>query len=114
MATTAAENSPKRAKRDRTPTTLDSHIDRPSVVEPGDAPYDTTDPLERATSVSPDKAAAAAAGHGTVNAVIPLPEPDRLEEPAREARTETYDAIGPDGKKVTVTRNLETGESSRR
>lgn len=29
-----------------------------------------------------------------------------------DARTETFDAVRPDGKTVTVTRNLDTGEQS--
>ncbi|MGY1773508.1 hypothetical protein [Blastococcus sp. SYSU D00813] len=85
----------------------------PSEVEPGDAPFDTTDPSERVSSVSPDKAAAAAAGHGTVNAVVPLPEPEQPKTEARKARVEKYDVLGPDGKYVSVEHNLETGETKR-
>ncbi len=113
MAVTTAESTGGQgAKRTRRRTTLDGHIDRPSVVEPGDAPYDTTDPTERATSVEPDKAAAARAGFGTVNAVIPLPEPERPKVERGEDRIEKYEATGPDGKLVTVTHNLDTGETT--
>lgn len=96
-------------------TTLDSHLDAPSVTEPGDGPADTTDPTERASSATPDKGAAAAAGFGTVNAVVKLP--DRKRRPNRDAdkaedRTETYEVEGPDGDMVTVTRNIETGETT--
>lgn len=93
-------------------TRTDKRVDRASTVEPGDAPADTTDPSERVTSVTPDKAAAAAAGHQTVNAVVPLRIPDTVgggEE--GKPRTETYDAVRPDGVKVSVTRNVETGET---
>lgn len=93
-------------------TTLDSHIDAPSVTAPGDGPADTTDPTERATSVSPDKAAAAADGHLTVNAVVPVPEPAELGGDKAEDRIEKYKATRPDGTVVTVTHNLDTGEST--
>ncbi|RZT87466.1 hypothetical protein EV383_4390 [Pseudonocardia sediminis] len=114
MAATAAETpgqQPTRRRRERKQTTLDHHIDRPSVVEPGDAPHDTTDPYERATSVEPDKAAAAAAGYQTVNAVIPLPQPEEPEHDKGPDRVEKYQVRGPDGKLVTVTHNLDTGET---
>lgn len=39
----------------------------------------------------------------------PAVEPETVE---REARTETFDAVRPDGVAVTVTRNLDTGEQS--
>ncbi len=100
-----------RKREERRHTTLDSHVDKPSIVEPGDGPADTTDPTERAISVEPDKAAAALAGYQTVNAVVPFQEPEREAEPEKEHRTETYKVPGPNGKLVTVTRDLETGES---
>jgi hypothetical protein len=93
-------------------TKTTQRVDIPSEVEPGDAPFDTTDPTERVTSIdNPDKGAAAAAGFGTVNAVMPLSE---VEQPRREqgkARTERYQATAPNGKLVTVERNIETGDS---
>lgn|SRR3954447_4540486 len=114
------------AKPDETKarTTLDDDVTMPSKVEPGDGPYDTTDPTEIATSVSPDKAAAARAGFGVVNAVLPLetvPGNVRPEDRAKingtdsgdGERSETYDVLGPDGKLVTVTHNIETGETTR-
>lgn len=93
----------------RKQTQLDTHTDKPSTVEPGDAPADTTDPTERATLVTPDKATAAKSGHRTVNAVVPLPVV-KTERNTGKDRTETYTAIQPDGTELTVTRNLETGE----
>ncbi len=92
-------------------TRLDNHIDKPSVVEPGDAPFDTLDPNERATSVTPDKATAAQAGHGTVNAVVPLPEPEREDEPDHKPRIEKYKTRDSAGKLVSVEHNLDTGET---
>ncbi|CAL9607165.1 hypothetical protein SUDANB95_05513 [Actinosynnema sp. ALI-1.44] len=93
-------------------TRLDDHIDAPSTTAPGDGPADTTDPAELASSVEPDKAAAARAGHGTVNAVVPVGRTD--EQPERDTkndRIERFPAVRPDGTKVTVERNIETGES---
>lgn len=95
-----------------TETRLDDHVDAPSTTAPGDGPADTTDPDERATSATPDKAAAAKAGHGTVNAVVPLPKKTAEAKRSGKDRTETYPATRPDGTEVTVTRNIETGESS--
>jgi hypothetical protein len=93
-------------------TRLDEHLDKPSTTAPGDGPADTTDPDERATSATPDKAAAAQAGHGTVNAVVPLPKRKTAAARQGKDRTETYTALRPDGTEVTVERNIETGESS--
>lgn len=92
-------------------TRLDKDNTKPSTTEPGDGPADTTDPKERASTVGGDKAAAAADGHLTVNAVVPVePVPDA---PAVEgkARIEKYKATRPDGTEVTVTHNLDTGET---
>lgn len=36
----------------------------------------------------------------------------KLEESKTDARTETFDVVRPDGKTVTITRNLDTGEQS--
>lgn len=90
-------------------TTLDSDVTKPSVTVPGDGPADTTDPTERATSVTPQPGDEAFKV-GTVNAVVPLPKED---EPASgtKPRIERYEAVKPDGTTVTVERNLETGET---
>lgn len=96
-------------------TRLDTDTTVPSTTAPGDGPADTMDPTERASTVGGDKAAAAAAGHGTVNAVIPLPDPAPAGPAAdgeREHRVETYPARRADGSTVTVTHNIDTGETS--
>ena len=90
-------------------TTLDSDVTKPSVTAPGDGPADTTDPTERATSVTPQPGEEALKV-GTVNAVQPLPQPEQAEED-KDPRVERYEAVKPDGSTVTVERNLETGES---
>lgn len=89
-------------------TTLDEHIDAPSVTAPGDGPADTADPTEVATSVTPDKAAAARDGHLTVNAVVPVDAP-AVPADDREHRIEEYDATKPDGTTVRVRHDLDTG-----
>lgn len=96
--------------KDRT-TTLDSDTTKPSVTQPGDGPADTTDPTERASSVTPQPGPEALKV-GTVNAVQPLPEPTTATEDRGEPRIETYEATRPNGDKVTVTHNIDTGETS--
>lgn len=94
-------------------TRLDNAIDKPSTTAPGDGPADTTDPAERAVSVSPDAAAAAMAGHQTVNSVVPVTTPVAERDTSND-RYEEYDGVDPStGAAVRVRRNLETGESER-
>ena len=100
-------------KKTEETTTLDSDVTKPSVTAPGDGPADTTDPSERASTVGGDKKAAAAEGHLTVNAVVPVEPVEGVTEPAKgDQRVEKYDAVKPDGTKVTVTHNIDTGETS--
>ncbi|MEU4165586.1 hypothetical protein AB0F46_01710 [Streptomyces sp. NPDC026665] len=93
-------------------TRLNDDVTQPSTTAPGDGPADTTDPNERAVSATPDKAAAAAAGHGTVNAVVPAPQPAARKTAKGKDRMETYTATRPDGSEVTIERNIETGDST--
>lgn len=104
-------------------TRLDEDVTTPSTTAPGDGPADTTDPSERASTVGGDKKAAAEAGHLTVNAVVPVPEPAEYEaqrklagdeggDGAKGGRVEKYKAVRPDGSIVTVTHNIDTGETS--
>lgn len=94
-------------------TRLDTEIDRPSTTAPGDGPADTTDPTEQASSVAPDKGAAARAGHGTVNAVVPVRGPAAAKRKTKGDRFEEYDVLDAHGDTVRVRRNIETGESER-
>lgn len=91
-------------------TTLDEDTTKPSVTEPGDGPADTTDPTELATSVTPQPGDEAIAA-GTVNAVKPVKRAAAKKASSKE-RTEKYEAIKPNGEKVTIVRNIETGETS--
>lgn len=94
-------------------TRLDTAIDRPSTTAPGDGPADTTDPSERAASVTPNAAQAARAGHGTVNAVVPVDGPAAIARDTSADRYEEYEVADAHGDPVRVRRNLETGESER-
>jgi hypothetical protein len=100
------------ARKNPEKTRLDDSVSEPSTVAPGDAPADTTDPAEMASAVTPDKAAAAAAGHLTVNSVVKIADVPAAERDSKNDRTETYTAVRPDGSEVTVKHNLETGETS--
>ena len=92
-------------------TTLDKDTTTPSTTQPGDGPADTTDPSERASSVTPQPGAEAVKV-GTVNAVQPVPQDEKPARDSKKDRTEKYDAVKPDGTKVTVTHNIDTGETS--
>lgn len=91
-------------------TTLDTDVTKPSVTAPGDGPADTTDPTEVAVSV-PANPGPEAIAQGTVNAVIPVESP-KVERDGSDDRVEKYTAVKPDGTKVTVTHNIDTGETS--
>ena len=90
-------------------TTLDTSTTKPSTTAPGDGPADTTDPTEIATSVTPQPGAEAFAA-GTVNAVKPVKQvaPEKSEA---EPRIERFSTVNPAGEKVTVERNIDTGDS---
>ena len=94
-----------------TKTTLDSDTTKPSTTAPGDGPADTTDPNERASSVTPNPGPEALAV-GTVNAVQPVPAPEVEKRDSKKDRVEKYKATKTDGTEVTVTHNLDTGETS--
>lgn len=89
-------------------TRLSNDVTKPQPTAAGDAPADTWDPKERASSARPDKATAAKAGHQTVNAVVPV-DPIPTPTPPVGGRTETYTAVNSQGQEVTVTHNIDTG-----
>jgi hypothetical protein len=97
------------ARRNVEKTTLDEDVTAPSTTAPGDGPADTTDPTERAVSVTPNPGDEALKT-GTVNAVKPAPRQTEAESTTKP-RVEKYEATKPDGSTVTVERNVETGES---
>lgn len=91
-----------------TKTTLDKDVTKPQKTAPGDAPHDTTDPTERASTVVPTPGPEALAT-GVVNGAVPLPALPDQSAPAGDPRIEEYDDLSPDGKTVRVQHNLETG-----
>jgi len=91
-------------------TKLDSDVTKPSTTAPGDGPADTTDPTEEAVSV-PARPSTEALEVGTVNTVVPAPERETAKADDREHRVEKYEATRPDGTKVTVEHNIDTGET---
>jgi hypothetical protein len=92
-------------------TRLDSDTTKPSTTAPGDGPADTSDPTETAHSVTPQPSAEALKV-GTVNAVVPGEKVETPKVDASEHRIERYEAVKPDGTTVTVTHNIDTGETS--
>lgn len=94
-------------------TKLDKDTTKPSTTAPGDGPADTTDPSERASTVTPQPGPEALKV-GTVNAVQPLPAdaPEGSTPAKKDQRIEKYKATRPDGTEVTVTHNIDTGETS--
>lgn len=92
-------------------TTLDSDITKPSNTAPGDGPADTTDPTEVAVSVTPNPGDEAITV-GTVNAVKPAPKKAAAKRDTSKDRVEKYTATRPDGSTVTISHNLETGETT--
>lgn len=82
----------------------------PQTTDAGDAPADTFDPLERVSSASPDKAAAAASGHLTVNAVEPVDSiPASTLSGHRVQLVTSYDASG---NAVTLVHDYDQGTTA--
>lgn len=75
------------------------------LIGPQDAPEGM-----RATTTSPDPHASERAT-GAVPAAVYMPEPEPVPV-ASQGRTETYTVEGPDGRPVTVSRDLDTGEQT--
>lgn len=102
------------ARKNPTGTRLDEDTTKPSTTAPGDGPADTTDPAETAHSVTPQPGPEAIKV-GTVNAVVPgepaTPAPTTTVD-EKDHRIEKYKAVRPDGTEVTVTHNIDTGETS--
>ena len=89
----------------------DTTVDAPQSTSPGDAPADTFDATEIVSSATPDKAAAAEAGHLSVNAVANVESP-YVTAPEGEARTETIFVSGPSGAQVEMERDIVTGATT--
>ncbi|MFY9190183.1 MAG: hypothetical protein WAN89_02770 [Lawsonella sp.] len=93
-------------RKPKTTVLADDTLDAPQSTTPGDAPADTWDGKERVSSAKPDKAAAAKAGHKTVNTVAPV---EGLKDPTAPGRTKTYTVVKDDGTEVTVAHDYDLG-----
>lgn len=91
-------------------TRLSTDNTKPQPTAPGDAPADTYDPKEKASSVTPDKKAAAEAGYQSVNAVTKVG--DYPDDAPTGDRTETYTAYDGQGNPVQIVHNYDTGVTS--
>lgn len=109
---TGSKSENTKTEKTATETRLDSDVTKPSTTAPGDGAADTTDPDERAQSVTPDPGEEALTA-GTVNAVKPAPKSTGRGGAKPKARVERYEAVTPTGETVTIERNIETGESKR-
>lgn len=91
-------------------TRAETQITKPSTVEPGDAPADTTDPNELVSSrvPQPDEDAQRV---GTVNSAVKYADAGGQSARRGKDRIEKFEATRPDGSTVTVTHNIDTGES---
>lgn len=100
----AADSEPVGAKQGDAPkeTRLDTDVNAPATTVPGDAPYDTTDPTENASTITPQVPSEEAIKAGTILGAIPVAAPAGVPDADAEERTEEYDAIKPDGTKVRV------------
>ena len=78
----------------------------PQTTAAGDAPADTYDQLERVSSVDADKAAAAASGYLTVNAVEPITS---ISATVTGRRTELVTSYGPTQAAVTLVHDYDRG-----
>ena len=92
-------------------TRLSSDVTNPQPPAAGHAPAHTYDPKERAPSGPADKAAAAADGHQTVNAVVPGDPVPTPTPPTGGVRVDTYTAYDNDNNPVEVSHDVDTGET---
>lgn len=101
------------ATRQQKDTKLEDVDGTPATTAPGDAPFDTTDPTETGSTITAPVPDEAALKEGTVNAIQPTGKiPAGAEPPAKgDQRIEKYEATKPDGTVVTVTHNIDTGET---
>lgn len=86
--------------------------DQKPTSKPLTGPADTADDSVRVSSVTPRKADEALAGNVTAAATVELPQRPAATRDDSNDRTETYTTTGPSGQPLTVTRNIETGETT--
>lgn len=79
-----------------TETRLDTDVHAPATNAPGDAPADTTDPTERASTISPQVPNEEALRAGTILGAVPLPQQVVAQtSDGEDVRVETYDEVDP-------------------
>lgn len=87
-------------------TRLDDNVSEPSTTQAGDAPYDTKDPTENASTVTPVPSADALRV-GTVNGAVPIPPVEAAEQDPADIRVDEYDRVLPDGSTVRIRHTLD-------
>lgn len=105
MATRKADSEPAGVKQGDAPkdTRLDTDPNAPATNAPGDAPFDTTDPTEQASTITPQIPNAQALAAGTILGALPVESPPgvaRVDD--ADVRVDEYDAVRPDGTTVHV------------
>lgn len=94
-------------------TRLDSDVHAPATNAPGDAPADTTDPTERASTIPPQAPSAEALRAGTILGAIPVPDDvvptvvHGVTGADGEERVEEYDTVDPQGNPIRIRRFLD-------
>jgi hypothetical protein len=79
-----------------TETRLDTDVHAPATTAPGDAPADTTDPTERASTITPQAPSQEALQAGTILGAVPLPQAVVAQtSDGDDVRVEEYDEIDP-------------------
>lgn len=105
--TPKAEEPQKETPAEETAATTPTVVSPPKETPEGEqGPVDETDPEKRVSSVTAIPNAEALAV-GTVDAVTELPKAPAPTAPKK--RVEEYEAVKPDGTKVTVEHDLVTG-----
>jgi len=100
MAARKAADEVVGAKQSDTPnaTKLDTDPNGPATNAPGDAPHDTTDPSEQASTITPQLPNNAALAAGTIVGALPVSSPPGVPEvDDKDVRVDEYDAVKPDG-----------------
>jgi hypothetical protein len=85
-------------------TRLDTDVHAPATNAPGDAPADTTDPTEQATTITPQLPSEEALKAGTILGAIPVPAAVIAAQTTDgdDVRVEEYDEVTPTGEAVRV------------
>lgn len=111
----AAENTEVSAQVVPDETRLDTDVNAPATNAPGDAPHDTTDPTEQASTITPQPPNAEALAAGTILGAVPVPAVV-VDQAEGDERVEEYDAVDAHGVTVRVRHYIDgprAGQSER-